>query len=186
LAEAGVESEVKLRVEDAEQARSALRRLGARLEEPRHFEDNLLFDDTARSLFASGRVVRLRRTDHGSFLTFKGPRRVVEGINVREEHESAVGDPDAVARVLRGLGLGPAFRYQKYREAWAFQDVEIVVDETPVGVFLEIEGPVAAIHAAALALGRSPSDFIAESYAALFLAAGGAGDMVFPGSPSRP
>jgi len=186
LAEAGVESEVKLRVADAEGARAALRRLGARITQPRHFEDNVLFDDPARSLAASGRIVRLRRTDHGSFLTFKGPRRVADGIKVREEHESAVGDPDAVERVLRGLGLGPAFRYQKYREAWGFQDVEIVVDETPIGVFLEIEGPAAGIHAAALALGRAPSDFIADSYVALFFAAGGAGDMTFPEGPSRP
>ena len=180
MAAAGVESEIKLRVEDAEAARAALRRLGALPRQPRHFEDNVLFDDPARGLAASGRIVRLRRTDHGSFLTYKGPRRVVEGIKVREEHETAVGDPDAARRVLLGLGLEPVFRYQKYREAWAWRDVEILVDETPIGCFLEIEGSIAGIHAAAEALGRGPAEFIAESYVALFFAAGGSGDMTFP------
>jgi hypothetical protein len=57
--------------------------------------------------------------------------------------------------------------------------VEIVVDETPIGTFLEIEGPVAAIHEAARALGRGPADYVGASYVALFAAAGGTGDMVF-------
>lgn len=179
MAAAGVESEVKLRIEDAAAARAALRRLGALPKQPRHFEDNALFDDAGRSLAASGRILRLRRTEHGSFLTFKGPRRVLDGIKVREEHETAVADPEAVTRLLAGLGLSPAFRYQKYREAWQWGDAEIVVDETPIGAFLEIEGTAEAIHAAAGALGRSPSDYISESYVSLFLAAGGSGDMVF-------
>ncbi len=72
-----------------------------------------------------------------------------------------------------------SFRYQKYRETYHWRDVEIVVDETPIGTFLEIEGPPATIHEAARALGRARADYIAESYAALFLASGGTGDMVF-------
>lgn len=185
MAAAGVESEIKLRALDAESARGDLRRLGARLRQPRHFEDNVLFDDRVRSLAASGRIVRLRRTDHGCFVTFKGPRRIVEGIKSRDEHETRVGDPEALGRILEGLGLAPTFRYQKYREAWDWQDVEIVVDETPIGVFLEIEGSIPGIHAAAAALGRTPAEFIVDSYIALFFAAGGSGDMTFPSSSTR-
>jgi hypothetical protein len=58
--------------------------------------------------------------------------------------------------------------------------VEVVVDETPIGAFLEIEGEVEAIHAAAAALGFGPADYIRDSYAALFAASGGTGDMLFP------
>ena len=54
-----------------------------------------------------------------------------------------------------------------------------MIDETPIGTFLEIEGPVSAIHEAARALGRGPADYIADSYAALFFASGGTGDMIF-------
>ena len=71
------------------------------------------------------------------------------------------------------------FRYQKYREVYRWNDVEVVVDETPIGSFLEIEGDLAAIHAAAADLGYGPADYIRESYAALFLAGGGRGDMLF-------
>ena len=61
------------------------------------------------------------------------------------------------------------------------KQVEIVLDETPIGTFLEIEGAPERIHAAAAALGRRPDEFIEDSYAALFFAAGGTGDMLFRG-----
>jgi adenylate cyclase class 2 len=175
------ESEIKLRVPDPAAARDALAGIGATLRLPRHFEDNVLFDDARASLRATGRIVRLRRREPGeAILTYKGQKRIVEGIRSREEVESAIGDAAALQAILAALGLRPAFRYQKYRESWAWRDVEIVVDETPIGTYLEIEGPLATIHAAARALGFDPKDYITESYIGLFLASGRTGDMVFP------
>jgi len=174
------ESEIKLRMPSPEAAREALARLGARLARARHFEDNVLWDDPQASLGAAGKVVRLRRAEGTAVLTYKGPRRIVEGIKSREERETTLSDPEALERVLSSLGLQPRFRYQKYRETYAWDEVEIVVDETPVGTFLEIEGDLAAIHKAAQALGRTPADYLTDSYPALFFAAGGTGDMVFP------
>jgi adenylate cyclase class 2 len=174
------ETEIKLRMAGPDAARQAVSRIGAMPQRPRHFEDNLLFDDASRSLSGAGNVLRLRRTEPGAaVLTYKGARSVVEGVRSREEIESEVGDADAVEAVLGALGFSPAFRYQKYREAFAWRDAEIVVDETPVGTFVEVEGPLATIHAAARALGLGPSDYITDSYVALFVAAGGRGDMVF-------
>ena len=175
------ESEIKLRVPDPAAAREALAGIGATVRLLRHFEDNVLFDDARGTLRAAGCIVRLRRRDPGeSLLTYKGPKRVVQGIRSREEVESSIGDAAALETILIGLGLVPTFRYQKYRESWTWQDAEIVVDETPIGAFLEIEGPLATIHAAARALGFTPSDYITESYIGLFLASGRTGDMVFP------
>jgi adenylate cyclase class 2 len=82
--------------------------------------------------------------------------------------------------LLGRLGFQPVFRYQKYRETYRWGQVEIVVDETPVGTFLEIEGPIAAIHETARALGFGPERYLAESYPSLFFARGGQGHMVFP------
>jgi adenylate cyclase class 2 len=173
------ETEVKLRVEDAGAARASLRRIGAALVHPRHFEDNVLFDDAAGSLRASGTVLRLRRTPEGGVLTFKGPREIRDGLKSREELETAVDEPGAAHAILERLGYRPVFRYQKYRESWTLRGQEIEVDETPIGVFLEIEGDVDGIHAVAKDLGYRSSDYVSESYVALYLAAGGQGDMVF-------
>lgn len=145
----------------------------------RHFEDNVLFDDERHGLRAGGKLLRLRRAEGAAVLTFKAPSQGVPGIKTREEIESRVEDPDALRAILEGVGLRPVFRYQKYREAYAWRDAEIVLDETPLGTYLEIEGPSATIQAAADGLGYQPADYISESYAGLFLASGGKGDMVF-------
>jgi adenylate cyclase class 2 len=112
-------------------------------------------------------------------LTFKGPRRVDAGLRSREELETTVGDAEAAQLVLERLGFRPGFRYQKFRETYRWDGQEIVLDETPIGAFLEIEGDPDGIHAAARALGYAPADYVTESYAALFFAGGGRGDMVF-------
>jgi len=112
-------------------------------------------------------------------LAFKGPRSVEDGIKSREELESTVGDADALALILERLGLLPRFRYQKYREVYAYGELVVVLDETPVGTFLELEGAPEEIHAAAAALGYRRDEYVGDSYAALFLRAGGTGDMVF-------
>ena len=177
---APVETEIKLRLDGPEAARRAVTALGASLQKPRHLEDNVLYDDATSSLYGSGQALRLRRADGRAIVTHKGPRQDRgDGIKGRAETELEVSDGDAFHAILTALGYRPVFRYQKYREAWRWRDVEIVIDETPIGTFLEIEGTVATIHEAARALGRGPGDYIADSYAALFFAAGGTGDMVF-------
>jgi adenylate cyclase class 2 len=176
-----VESEIKLRVDGPDAARRAVAALGAAPAQPRHLEDNILYDDAGSSMLASGRALRLRRAAGRAVVTFKGPRQERgDGVKSRPEIETDVSDGDAFEAILSALGYRKIFRYQKYRESYHWRDVEIVVDETPIGTFLEIEGPVATIHEAARALGRGPQDYIGESYAALFLASGGVGDMVFP------
>jgi adenylate cyclase class 2 len=178
---APIESEVKLAVPSPEEARQALAAIGGTLARLRHLEDNELYDDRRRSLRSAGRVLRLRRNDQGAQLTVKGPKQDVQGVKSRPEVEVGVADADQAAAALQLLGYERVFRYQKYREVWHWRDAEIVLDETPVGTFLEIEGPIETIHAAARALGRGPDDYIRDSYVALFIAAGGQGDMVFEG-----
>jgi adenylate cyclase class 2 len=173
-----VESEIKVRMADVPSARRRLDALGAQCIQERAFEDNIVFD-RERSLRAAGELLRLRRFAGTAILTFKGRGQVRDGIKVREEIETTLGDASVLEAVLGRLGFAPVFRYQKYRAVFTWRDASITLDETPVGVYLEIEGPVATIHAAAAALGVSAADYIAESYAQLHAERGGSGDMVF-------
>jgi adenylate cyclase class 2 len=189
----GVETEIKLRVGDPAAARAAVLAIGASLARARHFEDNVLFDDDARSLLSKGSALRVRRVDEAAdrtgeeerggippgVLTFKGPRQIIEGVKSRQEIETVVADADAAQALLQALGYRPVFRYQKYREVYRWNSAEIVVDETPIGTFLEVEGDLEAVHAAAAALGYARAQYVSESYAALYLAAGGQGDMIY-------
>ena len=98
-----------------------------------------LLDTDDEPLRRRGCALRVRTEGGKSLLTFKGP--VQPGsMKIREEHETVVGDGDVLQRVLEELGLHVWFRYEKYREEFAAEDVIVAVDETPVGMFVEIEG----------------------------------------------
>ncbi len=77
-------------------------------------------------------------------------------------------DPDAVRAILEGVGLRPVFRYQKYREAYAWRDAEIVLDETPVGSLPRDRGACVDDPGGRGGLGYRPADYISESYAGAF------------------
>ncbi|MGC1106526.1 MAG: CYTH domain-containing protein [Candidatus Acidiferrales bacterium] len=89
-----------------------------------------------------------------------------------EEIEYRIRDAKRLARVLRGIGMRPWFRYEKYRTKYrtAYAGLSIDLDETPMGAFLELEGPRRAIDRAARALGYSRDDYITESYLELYAA----------------
>jgi adenylate cyclase class 2 len=101
-------------------------------------------------------------------VTFKGP--VQPGtMKIREEIETAVGDGAVLLQVLEQLGFRVWFRYEKYREEYAGDDLIVAIDETPVGTFVELEGGEAAIRAMTGFLGRTDADYVLDSYRGLFL-----------------
>jgi adenylate cyclase class 2 len=162
-----LEREVKLSFQSADAAREAVLSAGASPLRCRRLQEDALFDTPDESLRRRGCALRIRTESGRSLVTFKGP---VQGgsMKTREEHETVVGDGEVVAYVFETLGLRPWFRYQKYREEFAAQNATIAVDETPVGTFIEIEGGEDAILAVTQALGRTPDDFILDSYYSLF------------------
>jgi adenylate cyclase class 2 len=168
-----VEREVKLLFPTTGAARAAVLALGAAPAHPRRLQDDSLYDTPDETLRHKGCVVRLRteRWNDGpdtTTLTVKGPVQPGD-MKIREEHETRVEKGDAVKHAFDVLGLRPWFRYQKYREEFSATDVVIAIDETPVGTYVELEGGEQAIHAMTTALGRSPADFIVDSYYRLFM-----------------
>jgi adenylate cyclase class 2 len=93
-------------------------------------------------------------------------------------------ETDALLAILRGLGMAPVFQYQKYRTSWNWKGLHILLDETPIGIYLELEGDRALIEAGAKALGYRPDDFIIKSYRDLYLEHLDRGDQGLEGSRS--
>jgi adenylate cyclase class 2 len=162
-----LEREVKLSFGTADAARAAVIAAGASPLRCRRLQEDALFDTVDESLRARGCALRVRIESGRSLVTFKGPVQAGP-MKAREEHETVVGDGEVIACVFDALGLRPWFRYQKYREEFAAENVTIAVDETPVGTFVEIEGGEDAILAMTRALGRTADDFILDSYYSLF------------------
>ena len=163
-----VEREIKLRFASPDEARSAILATGATPLRSRRLQEDALLDTSDEALRRRQCVLRIRSESGKSLLTFKGP--VLPGsMKVRDEFETVVGDSEVMQRVLEELGLHVWFRYEKYREEYAAGEVTIAIDETPVGTFVELEGSEQGILALAATLGRAPSDFVLESYRALFV-----------------
>ena len=162
-----METECKLPFRSVEDAQAALAPLVADLLVPRTFEDNVLYDYADRRLRKKGTVLRLRSHGERALLTVKRKVRNDTRHKVREEIETNVGDAETVDRMLRAIGFVPWIRYQKYRSIFMKDSVEICLDETAVGCFVELEGEAEAIDALAKKLGFVPEQYILASYLAL-------------------
>ncbi len=169
-----LETEIKLRIEGgAAAARELLARHGYRVHMPRTLQRDRLFDLPDGVLRQSRRMLRIRRSGDDTILTYKGPP--LSGPHKsREELETSVGNADTLGEILQRLGYVPSFYYEKYRTTFSqngdnSESAVVALDETPIGVFLELEGSGAWIDRTASTLGFLPSDYITASYAALYL-----------------
>ena len=169
---AGKETEIKLAIASAAAARRRLRQLGFRVVQPRRLESNLVFDSPQRALRRRGCLLRLRRVQRRHWLTVKGPAVASRRYKIRPEWEAELSDPATARALLTALGLNPWFRYEKFRTVFAgrgrWRGGEVMLDETPIGHYLELEGSRRWIRRVARALGAVPAEFITQSYAALY------------------
>jgi adenylate cyclase class 2 len=167
-----VEIEIKLRLSgELSQIRANVRKLGFRISKRRAFESNVLFDNLKRTLRKHGKLLRVRRAGRHGLLTFKGPSEQSR-YKKRWETETDLYDTQPVEAIFANIGYHPVFRYEKFRTEYTARSAEgkVLLDETPIGNFLELEGSPRWIDRTARLLGFSPSDYINRSYGYLYLA----------------
>lgn len=186
-----LEVEIKLRIGDPKPVRARLLAEGFALHRPRAFERNIVFDTAGSSLRDSGCLLRLREFHGKSTFTYKGPG-IPGPHKSREEIETGVADGTALEEILVRLGYHPAFVYEKYRSEYRRPEETgiAMLDETPIGNFVELEGEPEWIDRTALLLGFATSSYITSSYGALFAEyrrdhPETGPDMVFPGNRPR-
>jgi adenylate cyclase class 2 len=183
------EIEIKLRITNMREFLRKLARLkAARVR--RVFEHNILFDTQGNILRRSGKLLRLRlewpadrsgaakrptSAEARGILTYKSPtgarRRRDSRYKVVEETELEVSNPQRLPPILEGLGLRPTFHYEKRRTLYqlpGLPHLQIDLDETPIGVFVELEGPRRVIDRAARLLGYGPPDYLVTNYWILY------------------
>jgi adenylate cyclase class 2 len=185
MSQATQETEIKLAVKDARSARRRLREAGFVVSRPRVFEANTVFDTPELSLRASSRLLRIRHAGRVATLTYKGVPATGK-YKSREELELEIGNAAAMMSIVERLGYHRMFRYEKYRTEFRQprRAGVAMLDETPVGVYLELEGTPHWIDLTARRLGFQESDYITASYGRVYLdwcAARGCkpGDMTF-------
>jgi len=173
--QAQLEIEVKLKIRNLGRVRGDLLELGSKETVPRSLERNWTWDFPGQLLRQQGKLLRVRQFAGRCLLTFKGAAQQSRHFKIREERETEVQDPDTLGVILRRLGLEVIFCYEKYRTSYSLKvqrqqySVNLAVDETPIGNYLEIEGSEADIIGVARRLGfKSKDAFIKESYLSLF------------------
>ncbi len=161
------EIEIKFRVENLPSLARKLRAAGFHLVTRRTHEVNTLYDLPGEILRSRKELLRLRQYGSTWTLTHKsGAKR--ERHSSRTELETEVADGKMMAAILRSLGYAPSFRYEKFRAEWTDGKGQVVVDETPIGNFCEIEGAARWIDATAKKLGVVGAEYITKNYATLF------------------
>ena len=165
------ETEVKIRIPDPADILMRLHSAGFRESVPRQFEANTLYDTPENRLRQDGMILRLRQVGGHSVLTWKG-QGVPGPHKSRPELETSVGSVQTTHQILTSIGFAPSFRYEKYRREFQADDAAgtVTLDETPIGVFLELEGPGDWIDSTARTLGFSQESYILESYGRLYIA----------------
>jgi len=139
---------------------------------PRLFEANTLYDTADHRLQSAGMLLRLRQVGEKGVITWKGPQ-VPGPHKSRPEIETSVGSVEQLSKILTNLGFQASFRYEKFRTEYKSEtdpDGVITFDETPIGHFLELEGPGDWIDKTAKTLGFTPEQYILDSYGRLYIA----------------
>jgi adenylate cyclase class 2 len=174
-----LEIEVKIKVHLPDPWRQKIKLLPATLATARVFEKNIVFDTTQKRLRKLGILLRLRQQGAQAILTVKMPVQENSIYKVKEETELEIPNFADMEKIIRTIGFRVFFIYEKYREVFNALGARIMIDETPIGNFIEIEGNPDRIDAVAARLGFTTADYIADSYYQLFLRSGRAGHMVF-------
>jgi adenylate cyclase class 2 len=171
------EIELKVPISDPTALQSRLLELGFHIETPRTFEHNTLYDTPSRDLRARTEILRIRQYGNTYTVTHKGladPHNAPDSTRykVRIETETTVGDGPTLAAIFEHLGYPPAFVYEKYRTEWSHASepsAHVVVDETPIGTYAELEGSPDWIERTLSQLSIAPATCLTDSYGKLFL-----------------
>jgi adenylate cyclase class 2 len=177
------EIELKFPVGDVVQLQARLIELGFHLDTPRTFEQNTLYDTAERTFRNTHRILRIRQYGEVWTVTHKRPSPAdaedASRYKIRIETETHVEDGPSLGLILEQLGYAPMFRYEKFRTEWSAIALEdgfvrtlghLVIDETPIGVYAELEGPTDWIDATLVLLGVDPATCLTTSYGKLFQA----------------
>ena len=163
------EIEVKFKIPSTQEILKKIHALGAVCDQNEQFERNLRWDDADETLTKTNQVLRLRDNGGVSVLTYKAEKPNDKEIAEREEIETVVSDFEKTKLILERLGYQIDFIYEKYRSIYTLNDTQLFVDHTPIGDYVEIEGPDAeAIRKSAELLGLDWNHRISKGYRNLF------------------
>lgn len=158
-----IEIEKKFRLSDdrREQILANLEGLGAQFVSE-DFEENTLYGGGI--LDEKRAVLRVRKIGNKTVLTYKERVENNSDIKHQTEFETIVESAEEIENIIAHLGFTKALVYEKRRKTWRLRDVEIMLDELPFGLYMEIEGSITAIAEAEMLLDAENFETEHETY----------------------
>lgn len=138
-----IETEIKFKIESFARIKNILDSISPSFSKhlPRIFESNILLDNESEDIKRSKQVLRLRQEGSKHILTFKFPKDPDQPGKSRREIETEINDSQSILIILEALGYKNTLTYEKYRETYLTDSLNICLDELPFGLFVELEGP---------------------------------------------
>ena len=163
-----IETEIKFKIENVEEMRSKIKKIAEYT--GTDFEENIVFDNKEDMLRKSDKLLRLRKVNDKSLITYKGPQISSDRhIKARSEIEAIVDSYENIKAIFEGLGFAPVRGYKKQREKYRIGKTELALDNNPyIGHYLEIEGSEKEIHKVIKELGLDIKNGTSKPYMALY------------------
>ncbi|MFW5984096.1 MAG: class IV adenylate cyclase [Halobacteria archaeon] len=133
-----------------------------------------------RDFAETDEALRVRRENGDAYVTYKGPK-LDEETKTREEHETAVGDPETTHAVFESLGFEKFGTVEKHRAVYVLDGTTVTLDDVErLGEFVEVEVERTedddseeareAVFGTLERLGLDPNDSVTDSYLELLYA----------------
>lgn len=126
------------------------------------FEENMLYGGGI--LDDKGAVLRIRKIESKTILTYNERIANEFGIKHQIEYETSIENAEEIENIIKSMGFEKVLIYDKRRKTWRFRDVEIMLDELPFGLYMEIEGSIMAIAEAEMLLDAEDFETENETY----------------------
>lgn len=156
-----IEKKYKLTTVERERVLDNLKEQGAEFE-GEDFEVNEIYGGAF--LDEKRAVLRVRKIEGKTILTFKQRIKNNSAFKRQIEYETEVSDVAAIEAIIESLGFEKTLIYEKKRQTWKLRNVEIVLDELPYGLFMEIEGRITDITLVEMLLEAEELQAVDETY----------------------
>lgn len=159
-----IEKKYRLTPQQRERVLDNLKEFGAEFV-GEEFEINELYGNEI--LKEKNAVLRVRKIKDKTILTYKQRLQSPTAVKHQIEHETEIANGEAIEKIIENLGFKKLLVYEKRRQTWLLRNTEVLIDELPFGLFMEIEGTVANIGLAEMMLDIEDVEAEYETYPSL-------------------
>jgi adenylate cyclase class 2 len=133
-----IEVEVKARITSFEEIEEKLKTIGAEKSKT-EFQKDIYFKSPIVDFAKTDEALRIRTTNRGTFITYKGPK-LNEKAKTRKEVEMSIESSKKAKDILEEIGFTPARTVRKNRQYYTYESFEISLDDVEgLPPYMEIE-----------------------------------------------